>query len=184
MPNSSSATSRQLRILRTPARPDHPRHPPQDRGPASTGGGVRPAAWPRHADPLAAAAPARLEALFLPCPRGRVHRQGQGQRALRVRREGLHRHHQSPGSRRPVRAARQGAARQPLRRPHLAGRHRRHRDAHRLSRSSAPMSTRDTAATTRKIPVASSSPARSAASSASSSASCAAAPPSSPSSDT
>ena len=40
------------------------------------------------------------------------------------------------------------------------------------------------AATTRKIPVVSSSPARSAASSVSSSASCAAAPPSSPSSDT
>jgi Transposase domain (DUF772) len=51
-------------------------------------------------------------------------------------------------------------------------------------RSSGPMSTRDTAATTRKIPVVSSSPARSAASSVSSSASCAAAPPSSPSSDT
>ena len=52
------------------------------------------------------------------------------------------------------------------------------------ARSSGPMSTRDTAATTRKIPVASSSPARSAVSSVSSSASCAAAPPSSPSSDT
>lgn len=43
---------------------------------------------------------------------------------------------------------------------------------------------KDTAATTHKIPVASSSPARSAAFSVSSSASCAAAPPSSPSSDT
>jgi IS5 family transposase len=52
------------------------------------------------------------------------------------------------------------------------------------ARSSAPMSTRDTAATTRKIPVASLSPARSAASSVLSSANCAAAPPSSPSSDT
>ena len=52
-----------------PARPDHPRHPPQDRGPASTGGGVRPAAWPGHADPLATAAPARLEALFPSMPR-------------------------------------------------------------------------------------------------------------------
>src|ERR1700722_821268 len=51
-------------------------------------------------------------------------------------------------------------------------------------RSSGPMSTRDTAATTRKILVASSSPARSAASSVSSSANCAAAQPSSPSSDT
>ena len=50
-------------------------------------------------------------------------------------------------------------------------------------RSSGPMSTRDTAAMTRKIPVASTSPAKSAASSVSSSASCAAAPPSSPSSD-
>ena len=40
-------------------------------------------------------APARLEALFLPRPRGRVHRQGQGPRALRVRRQGLDRHHQA-----------------------------------------------------------------------------------------
>jgi IS5 family transposase len=54
----------------------------------------------------------------------------------------------------------------------------------RAVRSSGPMSTTGTAATTHKIPVASSSPARSAASSVSSSASCAAAPPSSPSSDT
>jgi IS5 family transposase len=77
----------------------------------SIGGGVRPPAWPGQPDPLAAAAPARLEALFLPCPRGRVHRQGQGQRTLRVRGEGLHRHQQPPGSRWPVRAARQGAAR-------------------------------------------------------------------------
>ena len=61
--------------------------------------------------PLATAASARLEALFLPCPGGGVHRQGQGQRTLRVRREGLHRHQQPPGSRWPVRAARQGAAR-------------------------------------------------------------------------
>jgi transposase, IS5 family len=51
-------------------------------------------------------------------------------------------------------------------------------------RSSGPMSTRDTAATTRKIPGVSSSPARSAVSSVSSNASCAAAPASSPSSDT
>jgi hypothetical protein len=35
-----------------------------------------------------------------------VHRQGQGQRALRVRRQGLHRHHQRPRPRRSVRAAR------------------------------------------------------------------------------
>ena len=56
-----------------PPGPDHPRHPPQDRGPASTGAGVRPPAWPSHADPLATAAPARLEALFLPCPGSGVH---------------------------------------------------------------------------------------------------------------
>jgi IS5 family transposase len=36
--------------------------------------------------PLTAAAPAWLEAVFLPCPRDRVHRQGQGLSALRVRR--------------------------------------------------------------------------------------------------
>ncbi len=37
--------------------------------------------------------------IFLPCPRDRVHRQGKGQRALRVRRQGLHRHHQRPAPR-------------------------------------------------------------------------------------
>ena len=57
------------------------------------------------------AAPARLQALFLPCPGDRVHRQGQGLGPLRVRRQGLDRHHQCPRPRRPVRAARQGAAR-------------------------------------------------------------------------
>ena len=86
----------------------------------------------RRTNPLSATAPARLEAVFLPCPRGRVHRQGQGQRALRVRGQGLDRHHQCPRPRRPVRAARQGAAWQPLRRPHPAARHRGHRKAHRL----------------------------------------------------
>ena len=42
-----------------------------------------------------------------------MHRQRQGRRALRVRREGLHCHQQPPGSRGPVRAARQGATRYP-----------------------------------------------------------------------
>jgi hypothetical protein len=46
--------------------------------------------------------------------RGRVHRQGQGQRTLGVRRQGLDRHHQCPRARRPVRAARQNATGQPL----------------------------------------------------------------------
>ena len=45
-------------------------------------GGVRSPARSRLPDPLPAAAPARLEAVFLPRPRDRVHRQGQGQRAL------------------------------------------------------------------------------------------------------
>ncbi len=36
-------------------------------------------------------APARLEALFVPCAGGRVHRPGQGIRALRVRRQGVDR---------------------------------------------------------------------------------------------
>src|SRR3954469_12771278 len=93
-----------------PARPDHPRYPPQDRRPGCARRGVRTPVEPGYANPLAAAAPARLEAVFLPRPRGGVHRQGQGQRALRVRRQGLHRHQQPPGSRWPVRAARQGAA--------------------------------------------------------------------------
>src|SRR5262245_60971158 len=42
------------------------------------------AAHARQPDPVSAAAPARLEAVFLPRARGRVHRQGQGQRTLRV----------------------------------------------------------------------------------------------------
>src|SRR3954452_15085275 len=85
--------------VQPPAGADHPRRPPQDRRPASTGGGIRPPAWPGHADPLATAAPARLETLFFPCPGGGVHRQRKGRRALRVRSEGLLRHQQSPGSR-------------------------------------------------------------------------------------
>src|SRR6266567_5057544 len=54
--------------------------------------------WPltRQPDPFSAAAPARLEAVFLPRSRGRVHWQGQGQRTLRVRRQGLDRYHQCP----------------------------------------------------------------------------------------
>jgi IS5 family transposase len=63
----------------------------------------------RCTDPVAAAAPARTEALFFPRPRGRMHRQGQGLGSLRVRRQSLDRHYQCPG-RRPVRAPRQGAA--------------------------------------------------------------------------
>jgi hypothetical protein len=78
-------------------------------------GGVAMAPRTRQSDPLPAAAPARLQALFLPRSRGRVHRQGQGLSVLRVRRQGFNRRHQCPRPRRPVRAARQGAAGQPLR---------------------------------------------------------------------
>jgi IS5 family transposase len=52
------------------ARPHHPRHPPQDRRPGGTRRDVHLAARARLPDPLAAAAPARLEAVFLPRPRG------------------------------------------------------------------------------------------------------------------
>lgn len=38
--------------------------------------------------------PYERSALFLPCPRGRMHRQGEGISALRTRRQGLDRHHQ------------------------------------------------------------------------------------------
>lgn len=118
-------------------------------------------------------------------PRGGVHQQGQGCRALRGRGESLHRHQQPPGARRPFVLDARALPDNPC-------------DGHTLrdiidhtetltgcaiERSSGPMSTRDTA-TTRKIPIASSSPARSAASSVSSNESCAAAPPSSPSSGT
>jgi IS5 family transposase len=64
------------------ARPADPRHPPQDRWPGAHRGCVRSPARPRQPDPLPTAAPARLEAVFLPCSRDRVHRQGQSQRAL------------------------------------------------------------------------------------------------------
>jgi IS5 family transposase len=90
------------------------RYPAQDRWPRGPGGGVPLAARARRSDPLPAAAPARLEAVFLPRSGGGVHRQGQGQRALRVRCEGFHRHHQCAGPGWPIRAARQSAARQSL----------------------------------------------------------------------
>jgi hypothetical protein len=64
------------------ARPHHPRYRPQNRRQCGVAGGLRLAAFPRQPDPFAAAAPARLEAVFIPCPGGRMHWQGQGQRAL------------------------------------------------------------------------------------------------------
>ena len=77
-------------------RPPHPRYPPQDRRAGRSRDRIGMAARARRANPFPAAAPARVEALFLPRTRGRMHRQGQGQRALRVRRQGLGRHHQCP----------------------------------------------------------------------------------------
>src|SRR5271168_1369960 len=47
-----------------------------------------------------------------------MHRQGQGASALRIRRQGVDRHHAASLGRRPVHRPRQGAARQSLRRPH------------------------------------------------------------------
>jgi hypothetical protein len=80
------APSSRAALVALTARPHHPRHRPQDRRAAGAGAGIRRSAVAGKPDPLAAAAPARLEALFLPRPRGRMHRQGQGPRALRVRR--------------------------------------------------------------------------------------------------
>ena len=79
------ASSSAIAPAAQPARTDHPRHPPQDRRTARTRGRLRSAARARRADQIAAAA--RMEALFLPCPRGRMHRQGKGQRALHLKRE-------------------------------------------------------------------------------------------------
>lgn len=60
--------------------------------------------------PRIATAAAAQETLFLPCARGRVHPQRQGGSALRVRHQGLCRHHQRPRAGRPVRAARSRTA--------------------------------------------------------------------------
>ena len=51
-----------------PARSDHPRHPPQDHRTARARGGLRSGDGARCADPIATAAPAWMEALFLPRP--------------------------------------------------------------------------------------------------------------------
>ena len=64
-------------------------------------------------------------------PGDRVHRQGQGPRALRFRLQGERRHAGGPALRRPVRAPCQGAARQSLRPPHPRPHPRRSRAPHR-----------------------------------------------------
>ena len=68
---------------------------------------------------------ARPQGLCAARPRGRMHRQGQGTGALRVRLQGLGGDPGDQTQRRPVCAACQGTARQSLRRPHSgAGDHR------------------------------------------------------------
>jgi len=103
---------RQLRILRT--RLGRLIRDIRRRKPRGPRGGIRLATLARRSDPFAAAAPARLEAVFLPRSGGGVHRQGQGQRPLRVRCEGFRRHHQCAGTGWSIRAACQDAARQSL----------------------------------------------------------------------
>ncbi len=114
--------------------------------------------------------------------RGRMHPQRQGASSLRVWRQGLARHHAQSLQGRPVHCPRQGAARQPLRRPHARNRDSGDRDADRrqphphrrrprLSRPQRPARPQDS----RSI-----SPARDAASPRPSNASYAAAPQSSP----
>ena len=92
------------------AGPDHPRHPPGDRGPACTAGGVRPPAWSGHADPLATAAPARLELYSFHAPE--VECIGKGKAAapyeFLVKASIVTNNRLAPEA---VRAARQGAAR-------------------------------------------------------------------------
>ena len=64
------------------------------------------------------------------CAGGRVHRQGESPRALRVRLQGQYRHPRDVPEGRTVRAPCQGAARQSLRRAHARPRGRRHGEAH------------------------------------------------------
>ena len=71
------------------SRPRHPRHRPQDRGRWRARSGVRKAAGAGPPRARAAAAPARAEGLFPARAGSRMHRQGQGPPALRVRRQGL-----------------------------------------------------------------------------------------------
>src|SRR5207244_4279206 len=73
------------------------------RGEGGFAGSVRTAAVPGPARAGTRAPPARSQGLFPARARGRVHRQGQGTPALRVRRQGERRHHGEAFRRRPVR---------------------------------------------------------------------------------
>ena len=78
-----------------------PRHQPQDLRRPGARRTLRAAARPGGQDPLPESAPARAEGLFAARPGGRVHRQGQGPGALRVRLQGV----DSPSLSRSPRAA-------------------------------------------------------------------------------
>ena len=94
--------------------------------------------------------PARQEGLFAARARGRMHRQGQGASALRVRRQGVGGDHAEPLEGRPVHRPREGAAGQSLRRPHAGERHPGDRDARSARASPASSPTAAIAATTRR----------------------------------
>jgi hypothetical protein len=74
---------------------------------------LRATALTRRQGPVPTSAPARPEALCATRAGGRMHRQGQGQDALRVRLQGLGRDTGHTTQRRSVRASQQRAARQP-----------------------------------------------------------------------
>lgn len=95
-------------------------------------------------------------ALFVSCPGGGVHRNGQDLSPYNEV-KGLHRHQQSPGSARPVYTA-PGRCPTTVRRSHLAGRPWAYRDAHRLCDRVGLCQQGAIATATRQIPVAPSSP--------------------------
>src|SRR5450432_2954757 len=92
--------------------PRHSRHRSQDRGRWRARSGVCTDADAGAARARATAAPARAQGLFPARAGSRMHRQGQGSSALRVRRQSLRRNHDQPCQGRPVRYPCEGAARQ------------------------------------------------------------------------
>src|SRR5271157_2496179 len=84
------------------SRPRHPRHPAQDRGRRRLAQGLPAAALSRRTRAVAGPPPAWPQDLFAARAGGRVHRQGQGEQALRVRGQGQSRHHGEAFQGRPV----------------------------------------------------------------------------------
>jgi len=76
---------REFKIPAYPARPGDPRHPPQDHRQRGAERALRHLARPGPPGALPGPPPARSQGLCAARSRGRVHRQGQGPRALRVR---------------------------------------------------------------------------------------------------